>query len=207
LDGIHPISFDEPMGIPSDQGMLISTRTMQILGEETDLPYVTDPMGGSYYVEWLTSKMEEEVNSHLKKMEEMGGFMGALKSGWLRGEVSRQAYERMKKFDAGESVRVAENKYQLPEDKKVDVKFVRRSKETEDRVIEECKKYKKDRDMDKVNAGLADVRKVCEGIKNDWPNSAGTLIPAQIEAFRAKATSGEICRQMRDVFGFGFFII
>lgn len=204
-DGVHTICYDEPLGVPTDESIKISTRTLQILAEETDILHVTDPLGGSYYVEWLTSKMEEEILKKLNKMEELGGFMKCLESGWIKAEVESQAYERMRRLDKGEDVRVGVNKYRI-EDRPPHLKVIRRPPELEDRIIDEVKSYKRERDHEKTRVALNKLKEAATEIENDWPGSAGCLMPALIEAVRAKATLGECSRIFREVFGYGYFV-
>ena len=204
LDGIHPIAYDEPLGIPNNESLMLSTRTMQILVEETDVPHVTDPLGGSYYVEWLTSRMEEEIRKHLKGIDDRGGFIKCYESGWLRAEVARQAYERMKAITSGEAVRVGSNKYRV-EDKSPPMTIIRRPMELEDKIIAKVKRFKQERNSEKTKASLLKLREICLEIENNWPASAGTLMPGIIEAVRADATLGECCRVFREVFGYGYW--
>lgn len=203
-DGISSISYDEPLGIPTDESIKISTRTLQILVEETDIPYVTDPLGGSYYVESLTNRMEDEIVKKLEEMEEMGGFIKCLESGWIKAEVERQAYERMRRLDNGQEVRVGMNKYRV-EDRPPPINVIRRSPELEEQIINDVKRYKKERDYEKTKFALNKLREAAATIEKDWPESAGNLMPAAIEAIRAKATLGECCRIFREIFGYGYF--
>ncbi len=204
LDGIHPIAYDEPLGIPSDESLKISTRTLQILVEETDILKVTDPLGGSYYMERLTKEMEEEILKNLKKIDDLGGFIKCYETGWIRAEVARQAYERMKKIASREDVKVGFNKYKV-EDSLPPIKVVRRPIELENSVIERVKKFKMERDAEKTKVGLNNLRKAAEAVEKDWPSSAGCLMPSIIEAVRAKATLGECCRVFREVLGYGYY--
>ena len=204
LDSIHPIAYDEPLGIPNDEAVRISQRTLQILAEETDITNVTDPLGGSYYIEWLTNKMEEEINNWMKEIESRGGFVGALESGWMRAEVAKQAAEQHRKIKTGETVKVGFNKYKV-EDKPPPIKVIRRPIEVEEKAIRRVKEYKAERDQDKAKKALAKLTKAAEAMDKDWPNCAGGYMPVLMEAIRAKATLGECCKVTRDVFGFGYW--
>lgn len=204
LDAVGPISYDEPLGIPSDEAALITLRTLQILSEETGIRKVTDPLGGSYYVEWLTNRMEEEINKWIKEIEKRGGFVKALESGWMRAEVAKQAYEQHKKLASGETIKIGFNKYKT-QDRPPLMNVVRRPVEVEEKCIRRTKEYKANRDQDKVKRALARVKKACEAMEKDWPNSIGGYMPTLIDAIREKATLGECCKVTRDVFGFGFW--
>ncbi|MDY6861501.1 MAG: acyl-CoA mutase large subunit family protein, partial [Thermodesulfobacteriota bacterium] len=102
VDGAWISSYDEALGIPTEEAVQVAVRTYQILGEETDIPYVTDPLGGSYYIESLTTSMEEEILKLLKKMDDLGGYIKCWESGWIRGEVHKSAMERLGKLESGE---------------------------------------------------------------------------------------------------------
>ena len=96
VEGICTNSYDEALGIPSEEAAQVAVRVQQILSEETDIPQVTDPLGGSYYMECLTNHMEDEINKILERMEEMGGYMKCWESGWIRGEVPQHAESAFK---------------------------------------------------------------------------------------------------------------
>jgi len=184
--------------------VLITLRTLQILSEETGIRNVTDPLGGSYYVEWLTNRMEEEINKWIEEIEKRGGFVKALESGWMRAEVAKQAYAQHKKLKSGETIKIGFNKYKT-QDRPPAMNVVRRPMEVEEKCIRRAKEYKANRDQDKVKRALGKVKKACEAMDKDWPNSVGGYMPTLIDAIREKATLGECCKVNRDVFGFGFW--
>ena len=204
LDAVAPISYDEPLGIPSAEAAMISLRTVQILSEETGIRNVTDPLGGSYYIESLTNKMEEEINNWIKEIEKRGGFVKALESGWMKAAIAKQAYEHQQKLASGEKIKIGFNKYKT-QDRPPAMNVVRRPIEVEEKCIRRAKEYKASRDQDKVKRALSKVKKACEAMDKDWPNSVGGYIPTLMDAIRAKATLGECCKINRDVFGFGFW--
>ena len=170
---------------------------------ETDIPHVTDPLGGSYYIEWLTKRMEEEINKILAQIEEQGGFLKSWESGWLRGQSEKGAYERLRKVDKGEKVKIGMNKYRMEE--ATTIPAFRPSPEAEKIAIERVQKYRKERDNDKTKAALSDLKEAATKIEKEWPQSCGVLMPAMIEAARAKATLGESMRVLREVFGYGYY--
>ena len=203
LDGIWTSSYDEALGIPTEEAVQLAVRVQQILSEETDITKVTDPLGGSYYIEWLTNRMEEEINKVLKRMEELGGFMKCWETGWIRGEVEKAAYDRFKRLENGEDVKVGMNKYRVEETPQVEA--FRVSPEIEAAAVAKVKKYRQARDNAKTRAALEKVREAALRIEKEWPRSCGCLMPALIEAARAGATTGEMHRVMREVFGFGYY--
>ena len=203
LDGMWTSSYDEALGIPTEEAVQLAVRVQQIISEETDITKVSDPLGGSYYIEWLTNRMEEEINKVLKRMEELGGFMKCWETGWIRGEVERAAYDRFKRLEKGEDVKVGMNKYRVEETPQVEA--FRVSPEIEDAAVAKVKKYRQERDNAKTRAALEKVREAALRIEKEWPRSCGCLMPALIEAARAGATTGEMHRVMREVFGFGYY--
>lgn len=203
IDGCWITSYDEALGIPTEEAVQVAVRTYQILGEETDIPYVTDPLGGSYYVEALTARMEEEILKILAKMDELGGYMKCWESGWIRSEVDNSARERLKKIEKGELVKVGTNKYRVEDAPKMHA--YRRPIEAEEAAIESIKTYRSNRDEKQTEAALSEVRNAAEAVDKDWPDSCGRLMPALVEASKAGATLGEMHSILRDVFGYGYF--
>jgi len=203
LEGCWISAYDEALGIPTEEAVQVCVRTYQILGEETDIPKVTDPLAGSYYIEWLTTKMEEEIVKLMGKIENMGGYLKCVESGWLRAEIEKSAYERFQRLDRGEDVKVGVNKYKVEEVS--EAKAFRPRPEAEIKAVERIKKYREKRDNVKTEASLVRVREAAIKIDKKWPESCGVLMPALIEAARAGATLGEMHRILREVFGWGYF--
>jgi methylmalonyl-CoA mutase N-terminal domain/subunit len=204
VEGEWPSSFDEALSIPTEEAVQLSVRTMQILCEETDIPYVTDPFGGSYFMESLTNRIEEEVLKILKRMDDLGGYMKCWESGWMRGQVEKSGNDRMRKIDTGEWVKVGVNKYRVEEVSPYKA-FPRPTEEGMKRVIETVKKYRTERDQAKTDKALDGVRKALLRMENNWPESCGEVFAACIEAAKARATAGEMGRIFREVFGYGHF--
>ena len=202
-EGIWTAAYDEAVGLPTEEAVQIAVRTQQILAQETDIPHVTDPLGGSYYIEWLTGRMEEEINKILAHIEEQGGFLKAWESGWLRGESEKGAYARLRKLDKGEKIKIGMNKYRIEETSEISA--FRPSLEAEKIAIERVQKYRQERDNSKTEVALSELRKAAIRIEKEWPQSCGVLMPALIEAARARATLGEMHRVLREVFGYGYY--
>ena len=203
VDGMWLPSYDEALGIPVEKAAQVAVRTYQILHDETDIAKVTDPFGGSYFMESLTNSMEEEILNILKKMDEMGGYLKCWESGWIRSEVERHANKRFRKIDSGEWPVFGLNKYRVEEDS--DFEAFRRRPEVEEIAIQRVKKYREERDQERTNKALQGVRHAAQRIVNNWPESCGELFAASTEAARAKATLGEIHSIYREVFGFGYY--
>lgn len=203
VDGMWLPSYDEALGIPREEAAQVAVRTYQILHDETDITKVTDPFGGSYFMESLTNSMEEEIMNILKKMDKMGGYMKCWESGWIRSEVERHGNERLKKVDNGEWLVYGLNKFRVEEAS--DFEGFRRDPKAEETAINRVKEFRKERDQEKTDEALQEVRVAAERIVNNWPESCGELIDASVKAARAKATGGEIHSIYREVFGYGYF--
>ena len=203
VEGMWVSSYDEALGIPTEEAVQVAVRTYQILHEETDIPHVTDPLGGSYYIEWLTTRMEEEIMGLMKKMEDLGGYMKCWQTGWIRQQVEKSANERLKKLNEGKEAKIGVNKYRIEEVPKMTA--FRVPPEVELKAIERVKKYRQGRDNSRVESALAKVKEAAIAIDRDWPRSCGVLMPALIEAARCEATAGEMHCILRDIFGFGYY--
>ncbi len=202
VDAIWTTHYDEGHGIPTDQSALIQARTQQVIYHETNIPSITDPLGGSYYVEWLTNKIEDEAYKLLQKIEDLGGYIKSWEEGWFRRELEISAFERERKMVSGERVVVGVNKYRLPEQPKIETfKF---DTKIEEELIARVRKFKADRDSSKLPPALAELRAAAHKLNEGWPGSCGCLMPAIIDAFRADATLGEVQQVMREVFGYGY---
>jgi methylmalonyl-CoA mutase N-terminal domain/subunit len=102
-------AYDEALNIPTEEAVTLSLRTEQIILEETEIPAICDPLAGSYYVEWLTNKLEEEAYKILSKINDMGGYVKCWESGWLKSQVDNSAYNWRKQVDSGERVIIGVN--------------------------------------------------------------------------------------------------
>jgi methylmalonyl-CoA mutase N-terminal domain/subunit len=204
-EGLHTTSYDEDLGIPTEEAVRIAIRTQQILYHETSLPYVTDPLGGSYYVEWLTNKFEEEAVKYLDEIERQGGFFKCWENGFIRSEIERTINERQHKISHGEIVVVGQNKYRLPPEQQPEIAaFPEHDPEFEKEAIARVREWRSQRDNERTNAALAKVRDAAKAIVEDWPRSCGILMPSMISAFKDNATLGEVHRILREVFGYAY---
>lgn len=185
-------SYDEAYTIPSKKAALISLRTMQILADEMGLKDTVDPLGGSYYIEWLTDKMEKKIVECMDRVEKMGGMVKAVKSGTIQREVARQAYIRAKKIQSGEITKIGVNKYEMDEEK-AEIEFHPfnpRVAEEQTRKIKEIKKQRNENDVKDAVLGLKKAAQTSENV-----------MPYILKAVKSYATLGEITRVLKDVFG------
>lgn len=189
---LHTNAYDEAWALPTEQAAALALRTQQIIAEETGVTDTIDPLGGSYYVEWLTDRMEEATYEILEKIESMGGILEAIKSGWIQGEIHRSAYEQQVKQESGDRIVVGVNKHVVEEEKPIEI--LRIDQQVQHQQIERLRKLRFERDSNKWARTLEELRKV---MQNDQVN----LIPAILESVKAYATLGEIMDIGREVYG------
>jgi len=176
----------------------LALRIQQVIRHETGVTKVSDPLAGSYYVEWLTHRMEQEARAVLKEIDDAGGFVKAHKSGMLMGTLRKHSSEWRRAIDSGENVIVGWNKYVVPE--KEEIKPFRADPDVARIAIERIKEYKARRDQAKTDAALNALVAAAERLdKGEY----GHVMPACVEAARAKATAGEISKTLRKVFKWG----
>ncbi len=203
VDGIFTTSYDEPLCIPTEEAVRIAIRTQQIIYHESNVSYVTDPLGGSYYVEWLTNRIEEEVVRYLHKMDDLGGYLKCWESGWIRKELEKSANECQQKIDSGDTVIVGQNKYRLPDEEQPSVPlFPLHDAQAEEEAIQKMRKFRGERDSNRAKDSLDRLQQAAIAIAEAWPDSCGILMPAILEAVRADATLGEIQKVLQEVFGY-----
>jgi methylmalonyl-CoA mutase N-terminal domain/subunit len=187
-------AFDEAICIPSEQAHITSVRTQQILQLETGIPNVADPLGGSYYVEHLTNEVEKRAWEYLNVIEEHGGFIAALKSGWLHQEAFKEAFDYQRKVLTGEVKVVGVNCYQMDEEPyQVPVFSARPGEEVYQTTKARLERLKQERDPTEARAAMDKLRQTLEGEEN--------VMPAMMRAVRAGVTACEIGAIEREVFG------
>ena len=188
---LHTNSFDEALALPSEQAVQVALRTQQIIAYESGVADTIDPVGGSYYVEWLTNEIEKKATAYINKIDEMGGALKAIEQGYIQREIATAAYDHQRAVDSGEQVIVGVNKFvtrdePLPETLEIGM-------EVEQKQTERLKRLRQERDNQKVSKVLDKVRNVASTDEN--------IMPALLEAVKAYATVGEISDTLRDVFG------
>ncbi len=184
-------SYDEALALPTEESVQIALRTQQIIAYESGVADTVDPLGGSYYLEWLTNHIEEGIQEYIDKIDEMGGALEAIKKGYIQKEIMRSAYDYQKAVDAGEQVVVGVNKFATEETP--ELKLLEIDERVEKRQIERLRELKRERDNERVSQVLDKVRQVAKSDEN--------IIPVLIEAVKAYATVGEIADALRNVFG------
>jgi methylmalonyl-CoA mutase N-terminal domain/subunit len=189
---LHTDAYDEALALPTDRAALIALRTQQIIAEETGVANTVDPLGGSYYVEALTQKMEEGALDYFRRIDAMGGMVEAIEKGFPQREIQDSAYHYQKAVERGEQVIVGVNKYAM-EDEPAQVPTL-----VIDESVREHQVNRLQHTRDRRDAGA--VAKALERLRGAAQNNENTM-PATIEAVRAYATLGEICSALRDVYG------
>jgi methylmalonyl-CoA mutase N-terminal domain/subunit len=190
---LHVSGMDEALAIPSEQAMKIALRTQQIILEETGVASTIDALGGSYAVEALTGEIERQAEELLAEIDERGGTVACVESGWLQQAIADSAYDFQLAKEAGERVVVGVNAYREPAGE-VPFELHRVDPETETRKIEALARFRADRDAAAVATALDELVAVA---RDDDAN----VMPATIAAVRARATGGEIVEALRSVLG------
>lgn len=188
---LHTASYDEALAIPTEKAVTIALKTQLILAYESGVTEVIDPLGGSYYVEALTDEIEKKVLDYLKEIEDRGGMIETIKSGWFQREIARSAYQKQKEIEEGKQVVVGVN--QFITDEKSNFQIHRVDPKVAEEMKQRVKKLREERDNSKVQQVLSELSNAAEGKEN--------LVPFVINAVKAYATIGEICNVFRKVYG------
>ena len=189
---LHTNSYDEAWALPTEEAVTVALRTQQIIAEETGVADVIDPLGGSYYLEWLTNEMEEQAYRYFEKIDQLGGVLEAIKQGYLQREIANTSYTKSRQMENGEKFVVGVNKYTVAGEKPI--KYLKVNREVQRKVASKVKTLKKKRDEKKVKASLEALRKAFED-----PNA--NSIEPMLEAVKNYATLQEIMDVGRRAFG------
>jgi methylmalonyl-CoA mutase N-terminal domain/subunit len=188
---LHTNSYDEALCLPTQQAVTVALRTQQIVAEESGATDTIDPLAGCYYVEAMTDRIEKEIDDYIQKIDAMGGTLTAIEQGYIQKEIQDSAYRFQKEIESNERIYVGINKYTMKEEPptnllKVDMKVG----EIES---EKLKRLRAERDPKRWKKALDRLREVSQTDEN--------VMPAVIEAVKARATIGEICDVWREIFG------
>jgi methylmalonyl-CoA mutase N-terminal domain/subunit len=189
---LHTDAYDEALALPTDRAALIALRTQQIIAEETGVAHTVDPLGGSYYLEALTEKMEQEALEYFRKIDSMGGMVAAIEKGFPQREIQDSAYHYQKAVERGEQVIVGVNKYAMT-DEPSEVPILVIDESVRAHQVERLEATRKRRDKGAVANALEKLKLAAQKNEN--------TMPATIDAVRVYATLGEICSALRDVYG------
>jgi len=195
LGGVQTLatsSYDEALGLPSDEAVRVSLRTQQILAFETGVTRTADPLGGSFYVEFLTDRIESAILDYMKRVEEQGGGLAAIESGWVRREIEEEAYRKQRRIEDGQQVVVGVNRFAEAGETKF-AAMPTLGEDTEALQLERLVKVRAERDGARVARTLAAVRRAAT-------EGSNTVAPI-LDAIRAHATVGEITGELAAVWG------
>ena len=186
-------SFDEAYTIPTPRAALLSLRTLEILMDEVGLRDTVDPLAGSYFIETLTKKMEEKILEEMTQIQEIGGMVHAVATGFIQRKVARQAYEYEKGVQDGEYIKVGVNKYADEVEDPTDVELHEYNEKWVDQQLSNLKELRRTRDNREVSRTLKELEKGTRAGKN--------VMPLLVDCCRAYATVGEMAGVFRDLFG------
>ena len=191
---IFTAAFDEAYQIPTEHSAEIAVRTQQIVAHESGIARTVDPLGGSYYVEWLTDRMEEEVMKVIDEIEAYGGVTKAVEDGWLQLKIAHRAAERKRKVDSGETVIVGQNYFRREDQKDGVAELFKLDPQASARDIEKFEKVRDSRDNDAVASSLSALE--AAAAKDDE-----NLMPYLIDCCHAYATVGEMVATLKTQWG------
>ncbi|MHA1379845.1 MAG: acyl-CoA mutase large subunit family protein [Candidatus Helarchaeota archaeon] len=190
---LHTNSFDETLALPSEHAVKIALRTQQIIAHESGVADTVDPLGGSYFVEQLTDKMEEECYNYFHKIEELGGVIKAINRGFFQKEIARAAYKYQREIEKKQRIIVGLNDYRVEGDDQIKIELLKIGPEVEKTQHERLRKLRETRDNLEVKRTLKELKSAAETDRN--------LMPYLIDAAHTYATIGEIRDVLVEVFG------
>jgi methylmalonyl-CoA mutase, N-terminal domain len=191
VQSLHTNSMDETLALPTEQAVMVALRTQQVIAEETGVTNTIDPFGGSYAVEALTDRMEREANDYIRRIDEMGGMVKAIETGYPQREIAESAFHFQRQLEQGIKTVVGVNKYSIPEE--IPIATLKIDPEIEERQIQRVRKVKRERNSVAVKEALARVSEACRSGEN--------LMEPICEAVRRDATVGEVSDIFRAEFG------
>jgi methylmalonyl-CoA mutase N-terminal domain/subunit len=188
---LHTNAYDEAIALPTEKAARLAVRTQQVLAYETDLTATVDPFAGSYAIESMTTDIEQEADALIGRVEELGGAVAAIEQGFQKAEIERSAYQVARQIDAGERVVVGVNRFGIDEEEPYQP--LRVDPAIEQAQAERLAALREDRDR-------AEFTRRMDDLKRATSDSGNLLYPIR-EALRSRATVGEVCDALRDVWG------
>lgn len=184
--------MDETLALPTDEAVMIALRTQQVLAEETGVTNVVDPLGGSYFVESLTNRIEKDALDYIRRIDEMGGMIKAVEKGFPQAEIANSAYHFQKQLEKKEKIMVGVNRYQS-EEKKRQIETLYIDREVERSQIQRLAEMRRQRKSHPFEDSLRKLKDDAQAGKN--------LMPAIIDCVKAQASLQEVCDLLRTVYG------
>ena len=188
---LHTNSRDEALSLPTEEAVRTALRTQQVIAHESGVANTIDPFAGSYYIEALTDKIEQEASALMEEVDKAGGVVACIENGFIQHRIEGAAYDYQQEVEKGDRIIVGVNKFQV--DENIKPPLLRIDPEVEKKQVDSLTAVKKNRDSNKVNASLDHLRTAAQGDDN--------LMPVILEAVKEYASLGEICNVLRDVFG------
>jgi len=189
---LHTNSMDETLALPSEKAAEIALRTQQLIAFETGVPNVVDPLGGSWFVESLTDRMEALAEDYFNQIDEFGGVIPAIEAGFFQREIAHAASEYQRKIDNKQRIVVGVNEF-IKEDENIEIPILEIGQKVEQDQISALELLKNERDNDLVQAALNELSDACKSGKN--------IMPPIVKAAKQYATLGEIVQTMKNIFG------
>jgi methylmalonyl-CoA mutase N-terminal domain/subunit len=188
---LHTNSLDEALALPTAEAATLALRTQQIIAHETGITDIVDPLGGSYFVEKLTTEIEEEALAYFETIDRMGGMVAAIERGYPQREIAESAYRFQQAVEAGERIIVGVNGFVAEQEPPLHILYIDES--AGERQLAKLEALKRSRDQARVDQALAGLREAARGTAN--------TMPKLLEAVRTYATIGELCDALREVWG------
>jgi methylmalonyl-CoA mutase, N-terminal domain len=188
---LHTNSFDEALALPTEEAALLALRTQQVIAHETGVARTTDPLGGSYYLEDLTNRLEQEAYDYFRRIDELGGVIAAIRDNFFQQEIAEASFRYQAEVEAEERIVVAVNHYEVDEDEPIPI--LRIDPGLERQQVERVRSLRARRDAGKVEAALADLKQAAAGDRS--------LMDPILAAAKAYTTMGEMCEALREVWG------
>jgi len=189
---LHVNAYDEALGLPTEKAAKLAVRVQQVIANESGVTETVDPMGGSYYLEWLTDELEEKVWRKIEQVERMGGMVRAVELGFPQREIAESAYRLQKRIEEGDLPVIGVNIYREEEEQEVEI--FRPDSEARDKVISRLRSYRGERLEEKVKDSLNQLTKVAE-------KEEVNVVPYILECIKRGVTVGEISGVLREVWG------
>jgi methylmalonyl-CoA mutase N-terminal domain/subunit len=189
---LHTNSMDETLALPSEKAVKIALRTQQVLAYETGIPNTIDPLGGSYFIEDLTNKMEKQAEDYFRKIDDMGGVIPAIEKSYFQSEIARAAYQYQREIEDKDRIIVGLNDF-IEEDEKIDIPILEIKKEVEEKQKRRLKELKQTRDAQKVSMALKQL--------DDAATQGRNLMPEFINCAKTYATLGEMIDVLKRKYG------
>ncbi len=191
VQSLHTNSMEETLALPTEDAVMVALRTQQIIAEETGVTNTVDPLGGSYAIEALTDRMEREAMEYIRRIDEMGGMLRAIETGYPQREIAEAAFVYQRQLEKGVKTVVGVNKYSTPEE--MPIAMLKIDSAIEERQVQRVRKVKRERNSVAVREALVRVGEACRSGEN--------VMDPICEAVRRDVTVGEISDVFRAEFG------